>query len=163
MAFTKQVSIATLLLACVSSSCSKKDSSTTTPTPTPTPTGITFKVDGTSVSCDSANAVLYTSSLTSKRMIDVYGFKAGLTVLEFHFQPKTGSLPADKTFDNSWLTWANATDYFDSKSGTMKLTKCDTTTNNIEATFDFVGENFSKTATHSITEGTMNLNKITKH
>lgn len=161
MTFTKQVSIATLLLACVSSSCSKKDSSTTTPTPTST--GITFKVDGTSVSCDSANAVLYTSSLTSKRMIDVFAFKGGITVLEFHFQPKTGNVPADKTFDNSWLTWANATDNFHSKSGTLKLSKCDTISNSIEATFDFVGENFSATATHNITEGTMTLNKITRH
>lgn len=164
MSFSKKITILAIASLEGLYSCSKKDAASSTTTPTPKAKGVTFKVDGTAVTCDSANATLYTLGVSPfNRMIDVYAYKSGSLVLELHFQPKAGSYTADKTFTNSWLTYATTTDYFDSKSGTMKLTKCDTSSNIIEADFDFVGENPSGSSTHSITEGNINLDKITKH
>lgn len=164
MNLAKQFTILAAFTAIGFGSCTKKSTSTPTPTPTPTTKGITFKADGTSVTCDSAKATLYTLGVSPfNRMIDVYGFKGGNTVIEMHFHPKAGTYPADKTFTNSWLTYANTTQYFDSKSGSLKLTKCDTTGNVIEASFEFVGENPTATSTVNITDGTINLDKITKH
>lgn len=125
--------------------------------------GITFKADGAAITCDSASATLYTLRVSPfNRMIDVYGYKNGATVIEMHFQPKTGTVPADKTFTNSWLTYADATDYYDCKSGSLNITTCDTTNNKIVATFNFIGENMGGTSTKTITEGTLNINGMNK-
>ena len=160
----KNILIGAMALTLTMAACTKKED---TPQPSnSTTTGsssLTFKQDGSTITCDSAKATLYTSGISPfNRMMDVYGFKNGATVMEMHFQPKTGSVPADKTFANSWLTYSDATDYYDCKSGTLNVTTCDTISNKITATFNFVGENSGATATKNITEGSINITQITK-
>jgi hypothetical protein len=144
-------------------SCSKSKTSST-PTPTPTTSSFTYKVDGsTAVTADSANATLYTTG--GHREMDVYVFKGGQQVLEFHFQPTTGAKNADTTLNSpALLTWMEtAVKSFDSQSGTLTVTTCDTTTPNIVGDFNFVGKQYpyaTTTVTHTITEGHMVVTKV---
>ena len=156
--FTTQIFIA----------CKKKDNTTAPSSTTNTTlTGFNFKVDGTLITADSANAVLYNNG--GSREIDVYVFKgviAGTStaneVLEMHFRPKTGSQNVVANFSNAWLTYfANTTDYYDGSSGHFNITTCDTVNNKIAGTFDFIGTNTSS-ATKNITEGNIVVSKITK-
>ncbi|MBK7692308.1 MAG: hypothetical protein IPJ31_14790 [Bacteroidetes bacterium] len=146
-----------LLLFLVSMVACKKKTSTTNP---PATTEFTFKVDGTAIKVDSAKATLYTLGIAPfGRMIDVYAFKGGIEVLEFHFRPITGTSVADGTFSNSWLTYKAGNvfpdDYYHSSSGTLKISLCDTLTKKIEGTFDFIGSN--GTGTKNITEGILKV------
>jgi hypothetical protein len=139
-------------------------SSTTSSTGTTNNSSFSFKVDGNTNSIDSSSATLYTSSLTGKRNIDVFAYKAGLMVLEFHFSPKTGSQTVNKDLNNAWLTYKASSDYtlnYHSVSGNFNLTTCDTINNKIEGTFDFVGEN-SNSDSKAISEGKLLVTKITK-
>ncbi|HPS62859.1 MAG TPA: hypothetical protein PLK82_07350 [Bacteroidales bacterium] len=149
------------LVATVLTSCKKEN---TTSTPAPTPTGnFTFKVDGTAVTVDSARAVLYTLGVSPfNREIDVYGFKAGQQVIEMHFHPTAGTYPAGKNFDGVWMTYDEGLDFYDSESGSLVLTTCDTVSNKIEGTFHFTGKNFSGTATRNITEGSLMVTKLSR-
>lgn len=156
--------IGAFALCVVAISCSEKEE-TTQPTnnSNTTQSGLSFKQDGNLFNCDSATATLYTLGVSPfNRMIDVYGYKNGATAMEMHFQPKTGNVPADKTFNNAWLTYADATDYYDCKSGSLNVTTCDTIGNKIVATFNFIGENMAATSTKNITEGSINITQITK-
>lgn len=124
-------------------------------------TGFSYKADGTANTADSAYAVLYTLGVAPfNRMIDVFAFKGGIEVFEFHFKPTAGSYNADGTFSNSWLTYKTGInfpdDYYNSTSGTLNLTLCDTVAKKIEASFNFTGNN--GTTNKSITEGTMKVN-----
>lgn len=149
--------------------CKKKEEATPAANNTnnnSTPTSFTFKVDGTAITADSANAVLYTTN--GAREIDVYVFKGVMTgtntpmqVLEMHFKPQTGSQTVTTSFNGAWLTYDTETDYYDCTSGHFNLTLCDTVANKINGTFDFVGTN-SSNQTKSITDGTIVVNKITK-
>ncbi|MBA3829352.1 MAG: hypothetical protein H0X33_10485 [Taibaiella sp.] len=154
---------ALLFIALGITSCSKS-STTPTPTPTPTPTGFTYKVDGgATITVDSANATLYTTG--SHREMDVYAFKGGQQVLEFHFTPKTGTQSADPTLGvAALLTYIDsAPNSFDSQSGMINITTCDTTGNSIVGDFNFVGKQYpyTGTTTHTITEGHMVVTKLT--
>ena len=54
---------------------------------TPAETSFTYKADGTAVTVDSAHAVLYRLGIAPfNRMIDVYAYKGGIDLLEFHFK-----------------------------------------------------------------------------
>lgn len=157
----------TIAIAAVAllAACKKDSSTTTTPTPTPTPTTktFTFKADGTSITLDSARATLYTLGVSPyNREIDVFGFKGGKTVIEFHFLPKTGKQNASASFSDAWLTYADDTKTYDAQSGELNLTVCDTVNNKIEGTFNFSGKEFSGTATKSITEGTIYVDNMKK-
>ena len=145
------VTATTLLFAC------KKDAAENTANNT---TSFSYKVDGTAGTIDSAHAVLYTLGIAPfNRMIDVFAFKGGIEVLEFHFKPTAGSYNADGTFTNSWLTYKSGisfpNDYYNSTSGTLNLTLCDTVSKKIEATFNFTGNN--GTIDKAITEGSMKV------
>jgi hypothetical protein len=127
----------------------------------PSVSSVTYKADGAAKTIDSAHAVLYTLGVPPfNRMIDVYAYKGGIEVLEFHFKPTVGSYNADGTFSNSWLTYKTGTnfpvDYYNSISGTLNLTLCDTVTKKIEAAFNFTGNN--GTANKSISDGSMKVN-----
>ncbi len=164
MKITFKIMACAMMVSLALTSCSKKEE---TPQPNTSnnnsTSGLSFKHDGTTITCDSTEAVLYTLGVSPfNRMIDVYGYKNGSTVMEMHFQPKTGTMPADKTFTNAWLTYADAIDYYDCKTGSLTLTTCDTTSNKISGTFNFVGENMGGTSTKTITEGTINISSITK-
>ena len=116
---------------------------------------------GTTVTADSANAVLYTLGIAPfVRMIDVFAYKGGIEVMEFHFQPKTGSFTADGTFTNAWLTHKTGItypdDYYNSTSGVLNITLCDTVAKKIEGAFNFTGNNGS--ADKTITDGVMKVN-----
>lgn len=144
------------------SSCKK--SSTTTTTNNTTSSSFSYKVDGSTMTIDSAKATLYTLGVSPfNRMIDVYAFKGGVEVLEFHFKPSTGTSIADGTFANSWLTYKSGTnfpaDYFNSTSGTLNVTLCDTVNKKIEGTFNFIGNNGS--SNKNITEGVMKVDITT--
>ena len=120
----------------------------------------TYKADGSSVTADSAHAVLYSLGVAPfNRMIDVYAYKGGEQVMEFHFKPVTGSSAADGTFSNSWLTYLTGinypNDYYNSVSGTLNVTKCDTVGRKIEGTFNFIGNN--GTADKPVTDGIMKV------
>ena len=140
--------VTTLLFAC------KKDSVENNTT------SFSYKVDGTVNTVDSAHAVLYTLGVAPfNRMIDVFAYKGGIEVIEFHFKPTAGSYNADGTFTNSWLTYKTGinfpNDYYNSTSGTLGLTLCDTVSKKIEATFNFTGNNGS--VNKAITEGVMKV------
>jgi hypothetical protein len=125
-----------------------------------------YKADGTAVTVDSAHATLYSLGVAPfNRMIDVYAFKGGLQVLEFHFKPTAGTYTADGTFNNAWLTYTTGInypdDYYNSTSGSLNLTLCDTVSKKIEGTFNFTGNN--GTSNKSITEGIMKVNITEVH
>lgn len=156
-------SIVFVLLSAISVvACSSDSSSGGSPA-----AGLTFKVDGTAVTATDMQATLYSNPVAGGRYMDVYAYVGSNQVLEFHFPPKTGSFPANQTMDmsNSWLTYITnnginyPADYFNSTSGTIEVTTCDTINNKIVATFSFVGDN--GTTTKNITEGGINLTEIT--
>ena len=140
------------------SSCKK---SSTTPTPVVPPATFTFKVDGTAVTADSANAVLYNLGVAPfNREIDVYFFKANEQVLEMHFHPVATTYNASANFDDAWLTYDLGMETYDSQSGKLVLTTCDTVNNKIAGTFNFVGKLNGGSATKTITEGTLLVTKL---
>jgi hypothetical protein len=151
-------------------SCKKdKDStpqSTTPATSSVTPCGGVFcYTDGsTAVVADSANAVLYTNSVSHSRVIDVYVFKGGSQVMEMHFNPKTGSQVVDTsaTFSKAWLTFQTPTDYCDGTSGDFNLTVCDTVGGKLTGTFNFSGKMNTSQAVKTITNGNINISSIKK-
>jgi hypothetical protein len=148
-------------------SCKKKEDPIT-PTPTNTvvnPGGFNFKLDGgTPITIDSANANLYTSS--GKRLMDVYAYSKGIEILEFHFDPTTGSKAAGTTLGSgAFLTYLSSpTQSFDSQSGTLNVTTCDTIGNKLVGDFHFIAKQYPYTSstTKTITEGHMTLTKISK-
>jgi len=149
----------TLLLAV---SC-KKDNTSITPS-TGGNTSFTYKLNGgAAVTIDSANATLYTTG--GQRMIDVYAFKSGMQVLEFHFTPATGSKPAGTTLGvGSFLTYMDPSLVsWDSQSGNMNLTTCDTIGKKLEGDFNFIGKEYpySGSATRTISDGHMLVTKLT--
>ncbi len=173
----KKTTLAIGLLAIVAAACTKSKTTTTSPTsPTTTTTTTTttssdtmsFIVDGGSaIKIDSAKAVLYNLSVAPfSRMIDVYAFKAGHQVLEFHFTPKTGDQTAGTSLGTgSFLTYMeNDTTSYDSQSGTLSLTECDTVNNKIKGTFYFKGKTYPYTSAtvRSISEGKLSVTKLTK-
>lgn len=127
---------------------------------------LSLKVDGNTIAADEFEAVLYTNVVAGGRYIDVFGAKNGEEFAEFHFPAKTGSFPAQQSFDMSsaWLTYENGVNfpdnYFHSVSGTLTVTVCDTVANKIEATFSFTGNNQS--VDKVITEGKLKTNSITR-
>ena len=168
---TAVIALATVLIF----SCKKKtdpapaaNPATTTTGGTTTGGGVLSYNDGTSVTVDSAQAILYTTNAGSAihRHIDVYGFKAGKQVVEFHFLPKTGAQTVAQNFDSAWLTYytnngATTGDNYNSTSGSFNLTTCDTIGNKLIGTFNFVGNNGSVNKT--ISNGTINIIKIKKN
>lgn len=146
-------------LALIGIGC-KKSTTNNPSTTTTTTNNFSYKLDGTAMTIDSAKATLYTLGLAPyNRMIDVFAFKGGLEVLEFHFKPVTGSSIADGTFANSWLTYKSGinfpNDYFNSTSGSLNITLCDTINKKIEGTFNFVGNN--GTTNKNITDGVLKV------
>ncbi|MBA4153825.1 hypothetical protein [Flavobacterium sp.] len=127
---------------------------------------LSLTVDGTQISADEFEAVLYTNAVAGGRYIDVYGSKNGNEFAEFHFPAKTGSFPAQQSFNmaSCWLTYENGVNYpdnyFHSTSGTLTVTVCDTVANKIEATFNFTGNNLS--VDKVITDGKLKINSITR-
>ncbi|MEO6631028.1 MAG: hypothetical protein ABIN13_04875 [Mucilaginibacter sp.] len=142
----------------------KKDSKT--PTPAKTTGKFTFKLDGgAAITVDSANATLYSVAAVG-RMMDVYAYKSGVEILEFHFAPKTGTKTAGTTLGTgAFLTYMESPVLsFDSQSGSLNVTTCDTVGNKVEGDFSFVAKQYPYTGgtSKSITEGHMVLTKISK-
>lgn len=155
-------SLILLLLSVIFNACNKNSSADTTAANT---TGkFTFKLDGgAAIVVDSANAILY--STTSGRQMDVFAYKGGTQILEFHFDPKTGTKTAGTVLGTgAFLTYLeSATQSYDSQSGTLTLTTCDTTGNKIEGDFNFLAKQYPYTGTtKTITEGHMLVTKVSK-
>ena len=157
-----------IVAACVittTQACTKSSKTTTTPTPTPVTTAFTFKVDGgAAITVDSANAMLYNLP-GGARYMDVYAYKGGSEILEFHFTPQTGSTTAGTTLGTTLMTYMETvTSSYDSQSGNLSITTCDTVGNKILGDFNFVGKVYPYTGSpsHAITEGHMVVSKITK-
>ena len=152
-------SILAIVSVVIFSSCKK---ASTTVDPAPTASGaFTYKVDGGStITVDSANAVIY-NRIGFGRTIDVYAFKGGGQVLEFHFAPTTGVKDAATTL----LTYIIRTplNSYDSQSGSLNLITCDTVTNKLIGDFNFVGKSFNSNEIKTITEGHMVVTKIIKY
>ncbi len=145
------------------SACKKDEASPTSNNNNSTTSSFTFKVDGSTVTVDSANAVLYTLGVAPhNREIDVFAYKGGRLVLEFHFLPRTGAQAAAQSFAGSWLTYVTPATQYHSQSGTLTLTTCDTTGNRIEGRFDFVGQQIGGSATKTISEGTLLVTRLTR-
>ena len=142
----------------VVTSCKKSD---TAVAPVPAASGVfTYKADGgATITVDSANAILYNRAGFG-RTIDVYAYKGGSQVLEFHFAPTTGVKDAATTL----LTYINGNppNSYDSQSGSLNLITCDTVNKSIVGDFNFVGKQFNGTAIKNITEGHMVVSKLTK-
>lgn len=155
-------------ISVATSSCKKN--SDATPAIDAMATGFTYKADGgATVTVDSANAVLYTPAFAgAMRTMDVYAFKGGKQVLEFHFAPATGAKAVGGTFGTggTFLTYITAMPIqsYDSQSGSLNLTTCDTVGNKIIGDFNFVAKEYpyTGTTTHSITEGHMSVTKLSK-
>lgn len=157
----KFLSAAIIMSALVISSCSKSSGGGGSSTGS-----FTYRVDGTAVTVDSAKAVLYTLGVAPfNREIDVYAFKGGQQVLEFHFLPKTGAQTVSASFGNAWLTYITNDglnfpgDYYTGVSGSFNLSICDTTAKKLSGTFAFTGNNGS--ASKNISEGNLVINTIT--
>lgn len=153
--------VAIIMVSMVLLSC-KKDTTTTTTTSS---TKFTFKLDGGSaISVDSANATLY--STKTGRQMDIYAYKGGVEILEFHFDPKAGSKTVGTTLGSTaFLTYMESpTKSYDSQSGTFTLTTCDTVGKKVEGDFSFVAKQYPYTGTtiKTITEGHLLVTKITK-
>ncbi len=161
---SRLVSIVVLGGALVFGACKKDDGNPTNSNNSNTTSGsFTFKVDGTAITVDSANAVLYTLGIPpNNREIDVYAFKGGSQVLEMHFLPRTGSQTAAQNFSGAWLTYEASNVDYHSQSGTLNLTTCDTTGGRFEGTFNFVGQPFGGSATKTITEGNLIVTRMTR-
>lgn len=142
--------------------CQKADNSS----PITTAAGVfSFKVDGVAVIADSANALLYTSNKI--RLMDVYAYKAGKEIAEFHFDPKAGTKIAGTNLGTeAFLTYLESPVLsYDSQSGNLNVTKCDTTGKKIEGDFSFVGKQYPYTSgtMRTITEGHLSVTKLTKN
>ena len=141
----------------------KKDSTSTT-SPSTGSTSFTYKLNGgATITIDSSNATLYTTG--GQRMIDVYAYKSGMEVLEFHFTPVTGSKPAGTILGvGSFLTYMDPSLVsWDSQSGNMNLTTCDTIGKKLVGDFSFIGKEYpySGSATRTISDGHMLVTKLT--
>jgi len=152
----KKLPVLALALSVILYSCEKSD----TNDQTGNNSTVSFKADGIDIVADSAHAVLYTLGIAPfNRMIDVFAYKAGVEVLEFHFKPSTGNFVTDGTFSNAWLTYKTGSvfpnDYYNSTSGLLTLTLCDTVAKKIEGSFNFTGNNGS--SNKSISAGSMKL------
>ena len=152
-------SILAIVSVVIFSSCNK---ASTTVDAAPTASGaFTFKVDGgATITVDSANAAIY-NRIGFGRFIDVYAFKGGAQVLEFHFAPTTGVKDAATTL-LSYITKTPLNSY-DSQSGSLNLITCDTVTNKLIGDFNFVGKSFNSNEIKTITEGHMVVTKIIKY
>ncbi len=152
-----------LLLFMTACSSDSDDSNNSNPANT---TKTTFKLDGVLITADETDATLYNNALAGGQYIDVYAYKAGELVLELHMPATVGNYPAQHagfTMVDSWLTYKSGTDpildQFHSDSGTMNLTTCDLTADELRGTFNFVGNN--GTSTKNITEGNLVATEIT--
>ena len=152
-----------LLLFMTACSSDSDDSNNSNPANT---TKTTFKLDGVLITADETDATLYNNALAGGQYIDVYAYKAGELVLELHMPATVGNYPAQNagfTMVDSWLTYKSGTDpildQFHSDSGTMNLTTCDLTADELRGTFNFVGNN--GTSTKNITEGNLVATEIT--
>ena len=128
-------------------------------------TAFTFKLDGgAAITVDSANAVLY--NFNGARLMDVYAYKGGIEVLEFHFAPTLGAKAAGTTLGTgSFLTYfSSPVMSFDSQSGSMNVTTCDTVGNNIIGDFNFVAKQspYTGSTIKTITEGHMIVTKLSR-
>jgi len=158
--------IAILSVSIFSFSCKKTETVSNTLPINNSSAAITYN-DGTFIAVDSANAVLYTTNPGGggmQREIDIYAFKGGMQVLEFHFLPKTGVQNVAQDFNSAWLTYITNNgisfpdDYYHCISGYFNLSGCDTVTNKIIGTFNFIGSN--GTVNKPITAGTININSL---
>jgi hypothetical protein len=154
--------ITILFISILAVACKKSDDDSSTPSNA----AVTYN-DGADVTVDSINAVLYTLGVPPfNREIDVYAYKGGDQVLEFHFLPKTGAQNVSQSFSDAWLTYLindGATypdDYFNCTSGNFNLTDCDTVGNIIKGTFDFVATN--GTTSKTISSGKLNITTLVK-
>lgn len=146
-------------------SCSNDSKSSSSGTPSADKT--TFKLDGVLITADETEATVYTNAMAGGQYIDVYAYKAGVQVLELHMPATVGNYPAQHagfSMTNSWLTYETAggdpiMDYYHSDSGTMNLTTCDLTADELRGTFNFVGNNTA--STKNITEGKLVVSEIT--
>jgi len=162
---TKILSNSALLCLCLTlvfTACKKDKNSVKTP---PKVSGkFTFKLDGTTITVDSANALLYSNS--SGRQMDVYAYKGGAEILEFHFDPKTGTKTAGTVLGSgAFLTYMESPiKSYDSQSGTLNLVTCDTIGKKVEGDFSFVAKQYPYTGADvkTITEGHMVVTKISK-
>lgn len=128
-----------------------------------------FKEASNLIVVDSAKAILYTSGMVGAqgtRKLDVYAFKNGQQILEFHFSPKTGTQTVSQNGNSAWLTYITNNgntypdDFYHCTSGNFNLLVCDTINNSISGTFDFTGSN--GTLNKTITEGKIVVSVIKK-
>ncbi|WP_298221130.1 hypothetical protein [Flavobacterium sp.] len=155
-----------LSLVFLNLSCSKDSSDSNNSNPVNT-SATTFKLDGVLITADETEATVYNNTVAGGQYIDVYAYKAGVQVLELHMPATVGNYPAQHagfTMADSWLTYqdgsgANLLDYYHSDSGTMNLTTCDLTADELRGTFNFVGNNTA--ASKNITEGNLVVTEIT--
>lgn len=155
-----------LSLVFLNLSCSKDSSDSNNSNPVNTG-ATTFKLDGVLITADETDATVYNNTVAGGQYIDVYAYKAGVQVLELHMPASVGNYPAQHagfTMADSWLTYQDGSgmalsDYYHSDSGTMNLTTCDLTADELRGTFNFVGNNGA--ATKNITEGNLVVTEIT--
>lgn len=135
---------------------------TDTTTPPKADSAFSYTVDNNNINIDSAYGSLYTSSLTQKRIVDVFAFKNGSLVFEMHFQPVLGNQIVTTDLNYAWLTYVAGNnfpqDQYDSRDGNFALTVCDTINKKIQGTFDFIGNN--GTTDKKITNGKLFINKL---
>lgn len=158
------ISLVLLTLA----ACERKieENKTSNPTNNSSTASVIFKLDGSEIKSDSAHVVLYTLGiLPHNRVLDMFAFKSGKKVLEFHFLPKTGTQTVKESLgDGAWLTYKEndgasfPTDYYNGKSGNFNLSVCDTVAKKVQGTFDFSGNNGS--TSKAITNGTINITDL---
>ncbi len=130
----------------------------------PPTTASTFKLDGTATTIDSVSAMLYSNG--AGRQMDIYAYKGGQEVLEFHFAPTVGIKTAGTVLGSgAFLTYMESPILsYDSQSGTLNVTVCDTIGKKVVADFNFMAKQYPYTdpAAKNITEGHISITKINK-
>lgn len=158
---------ATMMALLAMTSCEKKDNTTpagNTGGTNNSNAAVSFKLDGTQIDADSANAVLYTFMVPPYgRKIDIFAFKGGTQVFEGHIDPKTGTQVMGDSTSTALMTYQTATEGYYSVSGSCNFTECDTINGKLTGTFNFVGEPLGGGTSKNISAGSIKLTQIRKH
>ncbi|MBH8560567.1 DUF6252 family protein [Hymenobacter negativus] len=148
----------TVMALATLAACSKKDDATPTPTPAAT-TGVTYTVDGATVTATTAGATVLGNQVVVSGVSGTGTANKGV-LLTLPKSTGTYTLSATSNEEASYLASGNSSDIYDSTSGTIVVTTYSASTtsgaSNIAGTFTFTGKN-SAGATKTVTNGTFNV------
>lgn len=159
--FALLISVLTIL-SCSKESTSNDDSKTPIPSQKP----ISFKIDGNLITVDSAIGYLYNLEFAPfERKLDVIGYANGRIIFEANLNPTVGKQNLGDG-GNSLISYRPGIDlneHFASKTGSITISKCDTISPEIVATFEtMVGQVLGGSEIKLLKEGSLKVTKLAK-